>query len=156
MQVRGMWSDTEWLFHWGQQHVWTGRSGVSGVRGLLLPPPFSLSLHFVKLLNYFGLSFCSFPVFKPELSASRDCDIYSRQRLLRQSCLCYTQESPLCVSQLSINLKPLPLLSQTIITCLDSLSVLVSLPLTSLSTPPILAVINSRLWNVTSESFVLF
>lgn len=51
------------------------------------------------------------PLVQPELAASSDCNIYSSGRLRRQSCLCCTEEYPLRVSQLSVDLEPLPLLS---------------------------------------------
>ena len=71
-----------------------------GVRGLILPLV-SVSLN---PFNYFEL------LSLPELVSCRDSNIYSHRRQLRQSCLCCAEDSPLWVSQLSINLEPLPLL----------------------------------------------
>ncbi len=103
-----------------------GKLECNGVRKLLFSSSSFLFLRFRTLeLLWFIALFIPLPLtpFQQALAASRDRNIYSSRRPLRQSCLCYTEESPLCVSQLSINLKPFLLLSKTIITYHDSVSV---------------------------------
>lgn len=110
----------------GQQHAWTGKTrehwGSEKCCSQIL----------FSLLNYFGLYLfslfflCLF-FFNQNPLQTETLNIYSSCTLVRQSCLCCTEESPLCISQLSINLERLPLFSKTIITCHDSLSVLISL-----------------------------
>lgn len=120
--------------HRGLRHAWTGETAVRWAQGIVFSSSF---VFFFLALLRFILMFIPLPIapFQAELTANRDCNIYSSRRPARQSCLCCTEESPLCASQLSINLEPLPLRSETIITRHDSLSVLVSLPLSPPAPP---------------------
>lgn len=93
--------------------------------------PSFLTLELLWFIIFFPfLSQCLFFLTRPH--CWQTLNIYSSRMLVRQSCHCCTEDSPLCISQLSINLERLPLFSETIITCHDSLSVLISLALSHL------------------------
>lgn len=105
-----------------------------------------------SLFIYFGLCFCSVlnpPFFlcsRPELTGNRDCNVHSSRRPVRQSCPCCTEEPVrLPVSTWNRSLFSLKLLLL--------LSVLIPPSITSLSNPPLPAVINSGLRNATLGIF---
>lgn len=139
-------------YHQGHQHARTGKARVHWGQKIVFKLFFFLFL-FTLELHCFILLFIPFP---NQNSANRDCNLYSCHRLVTQSSLCCTEESPLCVSQLSINLEPLKLLLHAMILFPSSFLFFSHLPFQPLPSSQLVDVINSGLWNVILERFVVF